>query len=49
VVGQLPSHSSPVSTTPLPHTAAQLLSVSELQPLGQQSSLFAHIVCVPAF
>jgi len=47
-VGQLPSQSSPGSTVPLPQTGAQLLSFSEWQPDGQQSSLFAHLVCEPA-
>jgi len=47
LVGQLPSQSSPASTTPLPHTGAQLLSLSELQLLGQQLSSLTHIVCVP--
>jgi hypothetical protein len=47
-VGQLaPSQSSPISSTPLPHTGAQLLSFTALHPLGQQLSLFTHAVCVP--
>jgi hypothetical protein len=49
LVGQLPSQSSPASTTPLPHTAVQLLSLRELQLAGQQLSSFKHIVCVPEF
>jgi hypothetical protein len=32
------SHSSPISTTPLPHTGAQSLSVLALAPGGQQPS-----------
>jgi hypothetical protein len=46
-VGQLPSQSSPASTTPLPHTGVQLLSLRELQVLGQQLSSFTHLVWVP--
>jgi hypothetical protein len=47
-VGQLaPSHSSPGSSTPLPHTAAQLLSFTALHPLGQQPSSFTQFICVP--
>jgi hypothetical protein len=53
VAGQLPSHSSPDSITPLPHTGEQSLSLVELQvpvpPPGQQLSLFEHAVCMPAF
>jgi hypothetical protein len=48
--GQFPSHSSPDSTTPLPHTGAQSRSVNELQPeAGQQPSLsmLLHVVTVP--
>jgi hypothetical protein len=52
-VGQLPSQTSPDSMTPLPHTGEQLLSLVELQvprpPPGQQLSLLAHAVCMPAF
>src|SRR6266478_3477099 len=48
-VGQpAPSQSSPASSTPLPHTGAQLLSFTALHPLGQQLSLLTHAVCVPA-
>jgi hypothetical protein len=47
-VGQLvPSQSSPGSSTPLPHTAEQLLSLTALQPVGQQASSFAQRVSVP--
>jgi hypothetical protein len=47
-VGQLaPSQSSPISRTPFPQTGAQSLSLSELQPLGQQPSAFLHAVSVP--
>ena len=39
-LGQLaPSHFSPGSTTPLPHTGSQSLSVLAFAPLGQQPSL----------
>jgi hypothetical protein len=38
VVRQFPSHVSPASTTPLPHTAMQFGSLIMLQPLGQQES-----------
>jgi hypothetical protein len=48
VVGQLaPSHSSPGSSTPLPHTDMQLLSLTALQVVGQQASSFTQLVCVP--
>src|SRR5262249_26610759 len=48
-VGQLPSQVSPaaISTTPLPHTAGQALSLLLLQPLGQQPSPLAHVDCWP--
>ena len=53
LAGQLPSQVSPDSMTPLPHAGAQLLSLVELQvprpPPGQQLSLFAHAVWLPAF
>jgi hypothetical protein len=48
LVGQLPSHFSPVSTTPLPQRGAQSLSLLALQPVGQQPSAKAHVVCVPS-
>jgi hypothetical protein len=44
VAGQLPSHVSPDSTTPLPHTAVQLLSFVWLQPGAQQPSPFVQVV-----
>jgi hypothetical protein len=44
VAGQLPSHSSGGSTTPLPHMPEQLLSFVALQPVGQQPSPPTHIV-----
>ena len=46
LVGQVPggSHVSPGSTTPLPHTGVQLLSVLALQPPGQQPSLLVQVV-----
>jgi hypothetical protein len=43
----VPSHSSPGSSTPLPHTAEQLLSLTALQAVGQHASLLAQLVCVP--
>jgi hypothetical protein len=54
LLGQLaPSHFSPASTTPLPQTGVQSLSLSELQapvpPPGQQLSLLMHAVTVPLF
>ena len=39
------SQVSPASTTLLPQTGWQSLSLVELQPDGQQPSLFAHAVC----
>ena len=48
VVGQSPSHSSLPSRTPLPHWAAQSLSLVALHAgRGQQRSLFTHAVCCP--
>jgi hypothetical protein len=48
VVGQLaPSHSSPGSSTPLPHTAEQLLSFTALHPVGQHASSFTQLACGP--
>jgi hypothetical protein len=41
-VGQLPSHVSPVSTTPLPHVGEQSASEFALQPGAQQPSPLAH-------
>src|SRR5262245_24482193 len=38
------SHCSPDSTTPLPHTGAQSLSLLAFAPLGQQPSLLAGVV-----
>src|SRR4051812_44321953 len=38
------SHASAGSTTPLPQTMGQSLSVSLLQPMGQQSSPLTHAV-----
>ena len=35
LVGQLPSHFSGDSVTPLPHTGEHVLSLLALQPLGQ--------------
>jgi hypothetical protein len=45
-VGQLPSQSSPASTTPFPQLAEQLLSLLALHPLGQQPSPFVHVEMV---
>jgi hypothetical protein len=42
--GQLPSHVSPISITPLPQTGAQLPSSFALQPDGQHESPLAHTV-----
>jgi len=47
--GQVPSHVSPDSTTPLPQTGEQLLSLFALQVPGQHASPFAHAAIVPAF
>jgi hypothetical protein len=48
LVGQLvPSQSSPGSSTPLPQTAVQLLSLTALHPVGQQASSLTQRVCVP--
>jgi hypothetical protein len=45
VEGQLePSHSSPGSTIPFPHTALQSVSFEELQPGAQQPSPLVHAV-----
>jgi hypothetical protein len=43
------SQVSPRSTTPLPQLGAQSLSLLALQPDGQQPSLLAQAVCMPAF
>jgi hypothetical protein len=51
----LPSHTSPLSTTPLPHWAEQSESLALLQPVGQQPSppvqaviaLFTHAAAQP--
>jgi hypothetical protein len=40
--GQLPSHVSPFSTTPLPHLGLQSPSLLALQPGAQQPSPLAH-------
>jgi hypothetical protein len=48
LVGQLPSHSSPASTIPLPHLGAQSESFVLSHPAGQQLSPFTHCVWVPA-
>src|SRR5262249_15165781 len=40
------SHCSPGSTTPLPHTGAQSLSLVAFAPVGQQPSPLAGIVIV---
>ena len=45
-VGQLPSHISGGSVTLLPHTGEQLLSLSALQPDGQQLSLLMQPVAI---
>jgi len=45
--GQLPSHSSPGSTVPLPQTAAQSESRTLVHPAGQQPSPFAQAVAGP--
>jgi len=47
LVGQLPSHFSPVSTTLLPHTGVQLLSFVALQVDGQQLSPLVQVVMLP--
>jgi hypothetical protein len=44
LTGQLPSHFSGASVTPLPHTGVQALSLSALQPEGQHESPFPHAV-----
>jgi hypothetical protein len=44
VDGQLPSHSSPASTTPLPQKGWQSVSVLALQPGAQQPSALRHWV-----
>jgi hypothetical protein len=47
-VGQpCPSHFSPGSSTPLPQTAEQLLSLFALQPAGQQPSPPTQVICMP--
>ncbi len=43
-VGQLPSHVSPVCSTPSPQDAEQSLSRLALQPAGQHWSLLVHAV-----
>jgi hypothetical protein len=43
-VGQLPSHFSPLSTTPLPQTGLQSLSLVAFAPGGQQPSPLAAAV-----
>src|SRR5439155_10277337 len=43
------SQVSPASSTPLPHLAAQSLSLVLLQVLGQQPSLFAQAVWTRSF
>jgi len=43
----VPSHVSPGSSTPLPHTAEQSVSFTALQPDGQQPSPLAQVICVP--
>ena len=44
IVGQLPSHVSPVSTTLFPQVGVQFESLFALQPGAQQPSPFAHTV-----
>jgi hypothetical protein len=44
IAGQLPSHVSPISITPLPQTGVQLPSSFALQPLGQHESPLAQTV-----
>jgi hypothetical protein len=44
IVGQFPSHVSPISTTMLPHVGMQLPSLFALQPAGQQPSPPVHMV-----
>jgi hypothetical protein len=44
IVGQLPSQSSPISTTPFPQAEGQLLSLVPLHPGGQHPSPFVHVV-----
>jgi hypothetical protein len=44
LTGQLPSHLSGASVTPLPHTGVQALSLTALQPDGQQESPLPHTV-----
>jgi hypothetical protein len=48
LVGQLPSHFSPGSTTPLPQRTMQSLSLVLLQAAGQQPSPRAHMLWVPS-
>jgi hypothetical protein len=43
-VGQLPSQTSPVSTTPLPQNGMQLSSLFALHPAAQQPSPAVHVV-----
>jgi hypothetical protein len=46
-IGAVGSQTSPGSTTPLPQTAEQLLSMFALQPAGQQLSPSLHAVVTP--
>jgi hypothetical protein len=49
VVGQLPSHISPASTTPFPQRTTQSASLVVLQPAGQHESFGVQVVVVAAF
>ncbi len=46
LLGQFPSHVSPLSRMPLPHCAAQSLSVLRLHPEGQHPSPELHWLMV---
>ena len=48
-VGQLPSHSSPASTTPFPQRTTQSASLVVLQPAGQHESFGVQVVVVAPF
>jgi len=48
-VGQLPSHSSPASTTPFPQRTTQSASLVALQPDGQHESFGVQAVVTAAF
>jgi len=48
-VGQLPSHSSPASTTPFPQRTTQSASLLVLQPAGQHASFGVQVLVVAPF